>query len=269
MSLASIGTEDKNENDEHVLEVQSKVIEHSIIVKKQEKIESNLTFINCPNNIIAPNIISPSLKKCYRKDITLFYSKIKFIRKKYNIKKSRKNNIDSLVKKAKSKFLKGIHDCLKYCLNTYIKRLPQNFIINTKIEYNKIYLNQTVEEVYTEFKILPNFNTLLERNMVQANKKDTLFYLMKSSFKDIYKIYLNSDLYKYDKNLIEKKSGKNIAFLYDFVACNITDYFLLNKGNHRTKSTIKKLVKFKSNESFLKKNKNLDVKFNILKLAHN
>ena len=66
-----------------------------------------------------------SIKQYSGKEINNFYSKIKYIRGKYNINKSRKNYIDSLVKKAKSKFLKAIYDCLKFCLYYYdLNRLP-------------------------------------------------------------------------------------------------------------------------------------------------
>ena len=122
------------------------------------------------------------------KEINVFYSKIKFIRKKY-----------------KSKFLKGVYEGLKYCLNSYINRLPQKFIINTKIEYNKKYLNMTVEDKYSEFKLLPTVDVMIENNMVQKDKKDLLYLLMKTKLKEIYKLYICSDLYLY-----EKKNRKKI-----------------------------------------------------------
>ena len=128
----------EQEKNKRKLDVQSKVIEHQIISEKP----NNSIFINNntmnENNkeICSTNINEYPKKPSSRKEINVFYSKIKFIRKKYNIKKSRKNHIDSLVKKAKSKFLKGIYEGLKYCLNSYINRLPQKFIINTKIFRN-------------------------------------------------------------------------------------------------------------------------------------
>ena len=136
------------------------------------------------------------VKQSSRREINVFYSRIKYIRKKYNIKKSRKNHIDSLVKKAKSKFIKAIFESLKYCLHSCnLYRLPQKFIINTRIEYNKKVLNQTVEEIYSEYNLLPNFETLVKKNMVYKDRKDFLFSLMKSKLKDIYKYYISSDLY--------------------------------------------------------------------------
>ena len=203
-----------------------------------------------------------------RKDINIFYSKIKLIRKKYSIKKSRKNNIDSLVKKVKSKFLKAIYECLKFCLNSFINRLPQRFIINTKIDYNKKFLCKTLEEIYIEFKLLPNYETLLEKNMIQKGKEHFLYILYKNKIKNIYKEYLKSDFYLNEKKEIEIKYGIGVSKLYDFVAINICEYFLFNKGNDKRIDLSHKNIK--ENNSFNKKqniiNNNIFVKFNILKL---
>ena len=192
------------------------------------------------------------VKQSSRREINVFYSRIKYIRKKYNIKKSRKNHIDSLVKKAKSKFIKAIFESLKYCLHSCnLYRLPQKFIINTRIEYNKKVLNQTVEEIYSEYNLLPNFETLVKKNMVYKDRKDFLFSLMKSKLKDIYKYYISSDLYTLDKKKIEKKSGEAVVKLYDYVATNICEYFLLNKGNDkrlnrwRNTTNLKRIIKKK------------------------
>ena len=190
-------TKTEEKNKKQLLDVQSKVIEHQFISEK--KISPNFEFKNVilentNQELFLHNTLDQPKKKCSRKEINEFYSRIKYIRKKYNIKKSRKNHIDSLVKKAKSKFLKGIYEGLKYCLNSYINRLPQKFIINTKIEYNKKYLNLTVEEIYSEFKLLPTLDVMVESNMVQKDKKDLLYLLMKTKLKDIYKLYICSDL---------------------------------------------------------------------------
>jgi hypothetical protein len=268
----------RNEKKESLINIQSKVVEYQVLSEKPLypifEFKNNFIENNAPE-LFSQNIIEQPKKKCSRKEINSFYSRIKYIRKKYNIKKSRKNHIDSLVKKAKSKFLKGIYEGLKYCLNSYINRLPQKFIINTKIEYNKKYLNLTVEEIYSEFKLLPTLDIMIESNMVQKDKKDLLYLLMKTKLKDIYKLYINSDLYLYEKRKIEKKAGIGVAQLYDFVATNICEYFLLNKGNHRNNySNINKKFSKSNNDYSCKKmkiinNKNIYVKFNILKIENN
>ena len=65
-----------------------------------------------------------------------------------------------------------------------------------------------------------------------------------------------------------------MAFLYDFVATNLCEYFLLNKGNHRknAKNINKKFIKNNKDYSGKKmkiiNHKNIFVKFNILKIEN-
>ena len=227
------------------------------------KIENNLNFqsyyfSNEPqtNNPNIPNLMnsneekeshSKNSKPFSPKDVNIFFSKVKYIRKEYNIKKARKNNIVSLVKKVKSKFLKATYESLKFCLHSCkIKRLTQNFIINTRIEYNKKVLNKTVEEIYTEFKLLPTFETLIERRKVFKNKQDLFYSLMKSKLKDIYKCYIISNLYTMDKKRIESNYGESVVKLCDFISANLCEYFLLNKGNNQ------RLNRWRSNKNFKK-----------------
>jgi len=288
MSLFKVSKTNAELIPSSVLETQSSLIEDENILNHQTKAPSSSID---ENNLIIPLKSDKSLIKPYsRKEINIFYSKIKYIRKKYNIKKSRKNHIDSLVKKAKSKFLKAIYECLKFCIHSCnLSRLPQKFIINTRIEYNKKVLNKTVEEIYSEFKLLPTYETLIQNNMVYKNRKEFLYSLMKTKLKDIYKYYITSDLYIMDKKRIETKSGEGVAILYDFVATNICEYFLLNKGNDkrlnrwRNNGIAKKIIFKKKKFEILKKcpkminntvnnntyNKNIYIKFNILKYDDN
>lgn len=278
-----------------VPEAQSNTDEIENNMNLQSKCLSDESQSNNPNLSNSTEKVESPSKPYSRREINIFYSKIKYIRKKYNIKKSRKNHIDSLVKKAKSKFLKAIFESLKFCLHSCnLSRLPQKFIINTRIEYNKKVLNKTVEEIYTEFKLLPTFETLIEKHMVYKNKQDLLYSLMKSKLKDIYKYYISSDLYMMDKKKIESKSGESVVKLYDFVAINICEYFLLNKGNDkrlnrwRSNKNIKKIFikkkRFEIHKNATKSannnenkdnkdnninNKNTSIKFNILKFENN
>ena len=173
--------------------------------------------------------------------IISLYSTFKFLKEKFGLKNKRKNRIDCIIKKAKTKYFNAIHDAIKYCVNLYIHRLPQYFITNIKIEYNKMYLNKTVEQIYTEFKILPSLNELINKNLIKKGKKELLIVLMNSTLKDIYKYYLSSRLYTYDRMYIKNKEGENVAKLYDYIAQNICQYFLYNKGNKK-KSNINKSV---------------------------
>ena len=185
-----------------------------------------------------------------KKEIISLYSTFKYLKEKYGIENSRKNRMDCLIKKIKTKYINAIHEAIKYCVNLNINKLPQYFITNIKIEYNKMYLNKTVEEIYTEFNILPSLNELINKNLIKKNKKELLINLMSSSLKDIYQYYITSDLYKYHRLYIIKKEGENIGKLYDYVAMNICKYFLYNKGN-------KKIINYKKNKSNVSKLKNM------------
>ena len=160
-----------------------------------------------------------------KKKILSFYSKFKYLCCKYKIDNLRKNHIDIIIKKVKIKLFKGIHEVLKYCLNININRLPQNFINNIKIEYNRQYLDKTISEIYLEFSILPSLKEILENKMIKEEKTEILILFMNSSLIDIIKIYLSSNLFVYDKKKLQKKSGLNDVILFDFVANNICDYF--------------------------------------------
>lgn len=242
------------------LNLKEDVIDTSFIEKeKQQQIVNN----SISNNSICSDDTSSEIKLCespfiYHKEkylvdieqnkILSLYSTFKYLKEKYGVKNMRKNRIDCIIKKVKSKFFKAIHETIKYCVNLNINRLPQYFITNIKIEYNKIYFNKTLEQLYTEFKILPSLNELLEKNLIKKGKKELFVILMTNSLKDVYKYYLSSELYKYYKLDIKKKEGEHIDKLYDYIAQNICQYFLYNKGNK------KKVIKYNVNEDSYKKN---------------
>ena len=96
MSLFKVSKTNAELIPSSVLETQSSLIEDENILNHQTKAPSSSID---ENNLIIPlKSDKSSIKPYSRKEINIFYSKIKYIRKKYNIKKSRKNHIDSLVK---------------------------------------------------------------------------------------------------------------------------------------------------------------------------
>ena len=178
---------------------------------------------------------------------TSFYFKFKFLRSQYKLNNSRKNNIDCLVKKIKTKFFKALHEGIKSCLNFNIQRLPQIFITNTNIAYNKKYLKLTIKDIYKEFKIFPNLNEILDTKYIKKSKTELFKVLMNSTLIDTFDSYFKSKMYIYDKQSIEKKGGKKLGKLYDFVANNIFKYYLYSKDY--TKKISSKTVINYNNES--------------------
>ena len=190
--------------------------------------------------------------------IIFFYSKFKYLCCKYKIDNIRKNHIDVIIKKVKIKLFKGIHEAIKYCLNININRLPQNFIINIKIEYNQQYLNKTIADIYSEFNVLPSLKEIIEKNIVKKEKNDVFFLFMNSKLIDIIKIYLMSNLFIYDKQNLEKKSGINDVILFDFVANNICDYFQYGNSTLNKKENISE-INFNNNINYNLKNEEKEI----------
>ena len=202
-----------------------------------ENTNNNLNMINIRNN--SENVINNDSNENVniidenKSKIIFFYSQYKYLCYKHGVENIRKNRIDIIMKKVKIKIFKAIHEILKFCLNIHhINRLPQNFIINIRIEFNKKYLEKTVEEIYLEFSILPSLEEMKEKNYINKDKIDIFTIFIKSKLKDIIKIYLLSELFILDKKNLEKKSGINDAILFDFVANNICNYFLYGNSSN-------------------------------------
>ena len=202
-----------------------------------ENTNNNLNTINIRNN--SENVINNDSNENVniidenKSKIIFFYSQYKYLCYKHGVENIRKNRIDIIMKKVKIKIFKAIHEILKFCLNIHhINRLPQNFIINIRIEFNKKYLEKTIEEIYLEFSILPSLEEMKEKNYINKDKIDIFTIFIKSKLKDIIKIYLLSELFILDKKNLEKKSGINDAILFDFVANNICNYFLYGNSSN-------------------------------------
>jgi len=206
---------------------------------------------NVNNSEIIPLYLEQENINCMeenKKKIIFFYSKFKYLCCKYKIDNIRKNHIDVIIKKVKIKLFKGIHEAIKYCLNVNINRLPQNFIINIKVEYNQQYLDKSIADIYSEFNILPPLKQIIGNETVKKDKIKIFILFMSSKLVDIIKIYLMSNLFLYDKKKLEKKSGINDVILFDFVANNICDYFQYGNSSSNKKENISE-INFNNNNN--------------------
>ena len=118
-----------------------------------------------------------------------------YIKKKFQIKFSRKSHIDSLLKKAKGKFFKTIHEIMNLSLNIIVKRLPQKFITNITIEYNQKYLKKNIIQLYQEFNLLPDYTTLEEKGFIKSNRIQNFKQFCSYNLINLYDIYLQSQKY--------------------------------------------------------------------------
>jgi hypothetical protein len=160
---------------------------------------------------------------CY--DQKQFYFYFNYIKKKLQIKNSRKSKIDCLLKKCKGKFCKAIHDYVKLCLNICLQRLPQKFITNIKIDYNKQLMSKKIIDIYNNFNLLPSIDDKSEKNYIKNNKENLYKILVNETFRNLYQIYLESERYQRDLENIKKCLGKRIGILYNFVAKNFCVYY--------------------------------------------
>ena len=178
-----------------------------------EKIEINVDFI-----------IPEEEKKSFQ---TIF----SFIRKKLKLKVVRKNNIDSLLKKCKGKFFKAVFESIKLCLNLKVERLPQKFITNITIEYNKTFLHKKIIEIYNEFNLLPSLEDIINKNLCRKGKIEIFKEIANSDFYSLYNNYICSDRFKRDYEDLKKEEGKRNGILFEFVAKNFCVYYFFQKGH--------------------------------------
>ena len=152
-----------------------------------------------------------------------------YIKKKFQIKFSRKSHIDSLLKKCKGRFFKIIHEIMNMSLKTIVKRLPQKFITNITIEYNQKYLKKNVIELYQEFNLLPDYHSLVEKGLIKDDRKEAFSKFCSYKLSDLYNIYLDSHKYTKAIENIIIQDGRRIGLLYKFVSKNFCRYFENNK----------------------------------------
>ena len=152
-----------------------------------------------------------------------------YIKKKFQIKFSRKSHIDSLLKKCKGKFFKTIHEIMNISLNIIVKRLPQKFITNVTIEYNQKYLQKNIIEVYQEFNLLPDYHTLEEKGFIKKNIKEIFSEFCSYKLTNLYEIYIESQRYLKEIDDVKIHDGRRIGLLYQFVSKNFCKYFENNK----------------------------------------
>ena len=185
-----------------------------------------------------------------------FQNIFSYIKKKYQVKFSRKSQIDSLLKKCKGKFFKIIHEVMNKCLNIVVKRIPQIFITNITIEYNQKYFQKTVIQLYQEFNNFPDYKSLKEKNAIKSNKEELFKEFCSYSLYNLYDIFSESKRFNKEIKYVKFQDGKRIGLLYEFVSLNFVAYYKYSKP-HLSKS---KEISSKSgnNETASKFNDNID-----------
>jgi hypothetical protein len=174
------------------------------------------------------------------------------LRKKLQIKQSRKTHIDSILKKCKARFFKAISDCIKQCVKIQIKKFPQSFITNISIEYNKYILKLTVYELYQIFNLSKDVLDESNENCFFSGKERYFKYIYYSKLSDLYISYIQSKRYKREIESIKYNLGMKMLLLYEFVSENFVNYYTFSQPhlckNNNLKHNDKKGEKEKDND---------------------
>jgi len=206
------------------------------------KYNNDLSNKNICNNLKSDKLVS-NMKEFIANDKKgkSIHSKFLYLKRQLNLGHfMRKTQIDSLLKKCKSKAFKNIYEAFKKCLNIRLGRLPQLFITNIKIDFNKYYLNRTVLEIYQEFNIIKSFEDLVEKGYVIDGRKNILEDFVSLTFKQVYEYYINSHQFKKDYLLVNEKEGQNFAILFSYIAQIFIQYYQKGRGNKRKSPTNKR-----------------------------
>ena len=163
-------------------------------------------------------------------ELKTFQTLFTYVRNSLNIKYTRNIHIDSILKKCKSKFYKAVYDCIRKCVIINIKKIPQIFITNISIIYNRQFLDYTIHELYDYFGLMPySLETIMQKKYYIKGKENFFKYILLSRVDDLYSIYIQSKRYKKEIEKMKKIKGIKMTFLYQFVAENLVNYYYYSK----------------------------------------
>lgn len=155
-----------------------------------------------------------------------FYAIFTHIKKCLQIRPSKKSSIHNLLKKSKAKFFKTINEIFKLCIVKKIKKLPQSFIISININKNIEYMNKTMIQIYQNFNLLPDYQTLSNNKQIKKGKAKLFKKFCSLNFMQLYQEYIESKRYAYDLEQVSNCDGKRIKILYEYVSKNYIVYFM-------------------------------------------
>ena len=203
--------------------------------------ENNLTLCK-ENTTLFPFSINKEIDEWLPHEKRISFPKsFSYLRKKLQVKQSRKTHIDSILKKCKARFFKAISDCLKQCVKIQIKKFPQSFITNISIEYNKYILKLTVRELYKSFKLSNDMLDKCNENCFLNGKESYFKYIYYSKISDLYSTYLQSKRYKREIEGIKTNLGIKMLLLYEFVSENFINYYTFSQPHFCKNANIKNI----------------------------
>ena len=211
--------------------------------------ENNLTLCK-ENATFFPFSINKEIDEWLPQEERVSFPKsFSYLRKKLQVKQSRKTHIDSILKKCKARFFKAISDCLKQCVKIQIKKFPQSFVTNISIEYNKYILKLTVSELYKSFKLSNDMLDKCNENCFLNGKESYFKYIYYSKISDLYSTYLQSKRYKREIEGIKTNLGIKMLLLYEFVSENFINYYTFSQPHFCKNANIKNIEFSEENEN--------------------
>ena len=171
--------------------------------------------------------------------VSAFHSNFLEFKKVLNFKKSsfRKTKIDSILKKCKSKFFRTVQEAIKKLTNNSIKinRLPQTFITNINIDYNKEYMNKSLFRIYYDLNIVKTESDFY-MEAPTLWEQTTLKNLINMTYSEAFTYYVTSIRFKEDCESIREKEGEKFEILFKDVSKIFIHYYSLSKGNKPKKN---------------------------------
>ena len=202
---------------------------------------NNLNNLNNINNNVSSNnllnlfdlnkIISEIINN-QRNDLnTTFLQKYNYFRNFFDIKSQKRNTkIDCLLKRCKAKFSRAFYDMLCKLLKKREKnyKLPQYFITNIKIMYNRKYLNCSMLQIFEDHKIFVDIDKI--KAQLTVNKFKLFLFIINKTYKELFQEYINSKKYLDDCAEIDNKYGIKIGLLFRYTSKIFIDYYLFRKS---------------------------------------
>ena len=197
------------------------------------------SFINTKGESDIPSfnfdgLITALIKIKQPTSVSAFHSNFLEFKKVLNFKKSsfRKTKIDSILKKCKSKFFRTVQEAIKKLTNNSIKinRLPQTFITNINIDYNKEYMNKSLFRIYYDLNIVKTENDFY-MEAPTLWEQTTLKNLINMTYSEAFTYYVTSQRFKEDCEGIREKEGEKFEILFKYVSKIFIHYYSLSKGN--------------------------------------
>ena len=191
-----------------------------------------------------------------------FRNYFNFLRKSLYIEYIRRTHIDGILRRVKAKFFKAIYNCLQQCVTIKIKKLPKTFLNNNSIDYNKKFLGFTIKAIFTNlfpnlfqyFSLLPYpIEIILQKNYCIKGKESCFKYIFLSKIDFLYSIYIQCVRYKKEIELMKKKKGIKMTFLYQFVSENILYYYHYSNPHLKMHKSIETINNNNENNNEVKK----------------